>query len=265
MDEKKTDIDPKIKADNFETSNEDDNKNELNQIPVPFWLDDPNILLNPHFFYEFFPNPSMSYTQKLNAITRLIIVSTILGFLFTKKIRIIIIGLLTILAIVILHHTQKKRGLILEGLKNKYEDPVADVLEDYSRENNIRVPVDIFDEPTPENPFSNIMLPDYEYNVNKKPAPPAFNENIEKKIMKQAKQMIVNQNPTQPDIADKLFKNLGDEFEFEQSMRPFVSQPGTTIPNDQELFSQFCYGSMVSSKEGNAFSLVRQKSNYNLH
>lgn len=254
---------------NFESANTYNGDNEFaeKKMPIPFWLNDPNILLHPTFFYEFFPNASMSYTQKLNAITRLVILTTILGFIFTRKLRIVFIGCFTVLAIAILHHTQNKKKLMLEGFaqQKQYGDPVQDVLEDYSKEYSIDVPTDIFDEPTPENPFSNILIPDYEYNVDKKPAPPAFGENTEKKIMKEAKQMIVNLNATQPAIADKLFKSLGDEFEFEQSMRPFHSQPATTIPNNQELFSQFCFGSMISSKEGNPFSLVRQKSNYNLY
>jgi hypothetical protein len=223
---------------------------------IPFWFDNPNILLNPMYVYEFFPSESMTYEQKLNAITRVVLVLTILGFVMTQKLRILIIGFITIVAILILYHSQKKttKG----GFKEGYENPVSAVLQ----EKQIKVPTDVFDEPTANNPFSNILLPDYEYNVNKKPAPPSFDND---KVLKEAKKMVIQLNHTQPDIADKLFKNLGDEYEFEQSMRQFVSQPGTTIPNDQEGFSQFCYGSMISAKEGNLFSLARNKSNYNLY
>jgi hypothetical protein len=100
-------------------------------------------------------------------------------------------------------------------------------------------------------------MPDYDYNVNKKPAPPSYNETVGDDILKTAKQLVINSNPDQPDIADKLFQDLADEFIFEQSMRPFYSNPATTIPNDQEAFSQFCYGSMVSCKEGNSFACAR--------
>ena len=238
-------------------------KDEKKREIIPFWFENPNILLNPKHAYEFFPNETMTYEQKLNAITRTIILLTILGFLFTQKLRIIIIGGITILAILILYHSQKKKGSLSEQkqLLEGYENPVTDVLN----ERQIKVPADVFDEPTANNPFSNILIPDYEYNVNKKPAPPSSNENVNAKILVEAKQMVINQNKTQPDIAEKLFKNLGDEYEFEQSMQRFVSQPGTTIPNDQTGFSQFCYGSMISGKESNLFALARQKSNYNLY
>ena len=37
----------------------------------------------------------------------------------------------------------------------------------------------------------------------------------------------------QPDIESKLFKDLGDNFDFEQSMRPFYATANTKVPNDQ--------------------------------
>jgi hypothetical protein len=64
------------------------------------------------------------------------------------------------------------------------------------------------------------------------------------------------------DIADKIFHDLGEQLVFEQSMRPFYSNPGTTIPNDQTSFAEFCYGSMVSCKEGNKFACARNLGRY---
>jgi hypothetical protein len=74
--------------------------------------------------------------------------------------------------------------------------------------------------------------------------------------------MVIEANPGQPTIADKLFQDLGNEFVFEQSMRPFHSNPATTIPNDQGAFADFCYGSMVSCKEGNLFACARNLSRH---
>ena len=49
---------------------------------------------------------------------------------------------------------------------------------------------------------------------------------------------------------------------FEQSLRQFTSNPGSTIPNDQGAFADFCYGSMVSCKEGNQFACARNLSRH---
>ena len=105
-------------------------------------------------------------------------------------------------------------------------------------------------------------MTDYDYNPNKKPAPPSYNENVNQEILNQAKKLVNNANPTQPNIADKLFRGLGEEMEFQQSLRQFTSNPSTTIPNDQKGFAEFCYGEMISAKEGNMFSLARNLSRH---
>ena len=113
---------------------------------------------------------------------------------------------------------------------------------------------------TSRNPMGNVLLTDYEDNPNKKPAPPT--EDDIDNILEKTKEMIIKTNPGQPDIADKLFSDLGDNFNFEQSMRPFYSNANTEIPNDQNAFAEFCYGSMISCKEGNNFACARNLQRY---
>ena len=137
--------------------------------------------------------------------------------------------------------------------KEGYENIVDSVLE----ENGFERDSNTFDAPSSKNPFSNVLVSDYEYNVDKKPAPPSFNNQINDSILDSAKKMVSELNPDQPDISDKLFKDLGEQYVFEQSMRPFTSNPSTTIMNDQKGFADFCYGSMTSCKEGNMFSCAR--------
>ena len=122
----------------------------------------------------------------------------------------------------------------------------------------------MFDDSTSSNPYANVLLTDYDMNPNKKPAPPAGTEQIYRNILSQAKQTVIELNHEQPDIADKLFKDLGENLEFEQSMRNFSSNPSTTIPNDQTAFAEFCYGGMISCKEGNAFSCARNLERHTL-
>jgi hypothetical protein len=131
--------------------------------------------------------------------------------------------------------------------------------------NNLPTDSNIFAKTSPSNPFSNVLMTDYDFNPHKKPAPPSFNTETNNTILNQTKQMVQDLHPDQPNINDKLFKDLGDELTFEQSMRQFNSNPATTIPNDQQSFAEFCYGSMVSAKEGNLFSLTRNMANYNLY
>jgi hypothetical protein len=227
---------------------------------IPFWATNPNILFESQYLLEFFPVKGMTYNQKLNAVTRTVVMLAFFTFLTSGNIRVIIVSVITLLAIFVLHHyhikengTKNKSALLKESLKEGFSNPAMDYLD----EENIRVTEEVFDSPTAENPFSNVLATDYDYNPNKKPAPPAFNKNVNEQILEDAKQLVVNSNPGQPDIADKLFKDLGEQYVFEQSLRPFHSNPSTTIPNDQQAFADFCYGDMVSCKEGNPFACAK--------
>ena len=227
----------------------------FNNLLVPFWSENPNVLFQGKYITEFFPVDLMTYNQKLNAISRTVIIITILVFLLNRRFRILIIGAITLFFIFLLHYYRKKELDKNNSIKNAvepFENPALEVLKDYNIDT-----VKTFDKPSESNPFSNVLLPDYSYNPHKKPAPPAFNQNVNVSILDQAKNLVVGQNPGQPDIADKLFKDLGEQFVFEQSLRPFSSNPATTIPNDQAGFADFCYGSMVSCKEGNLFACAR--------
>jgi hypothetical protein len=224
---------------------------------VPFWGENPNVLFHNVYMFEFFPVEGMTYEQKLNAITRAMLILTVICFVITKSLRSILFSLVTLGAIYMLNHYHNKERENNEQRKDKegFEDaPIADEL---FKKYNIPVPEGIFTEPDSSNPFGNVLVTDYDYNPDKKPAPPAFNKNVEKDLLTQAKQLVADANPDHPDIADKLFKDAGSELMFEQSLRPFNSNPSTTIPNDQAGFAEFCYGNMISCKEGNEFACAR--------
>ena len=235
--------------------------------PIPFWAEDPNILFQQKYIFEFFPVESMTYEQKLNAVTRSVVLLSIIGITLTRSIRMLLIGLITLGGIFIINYYHQKEKTKTESkklttdIKEGFDSPAIA----YLKENNIPISDDVFDKPTSHNPFDNVLMTDYDYNPNKKPAPPAFNKNVNDNILKSAKQLVQEANPDQPDIADKLFNSMGDNLVFEQSMRQFNSNPNTTIPNDANAFAQFCYGSAISSKEGNPFSLARNMSHYTLY
>ena len=121
---------------------------------------------------------------------------------------------------------------------------------------------DVFEEPNSKNPFNNVLVTDYYKNPEKKPAAPSYNNNTKDNILDSAKQLVREINPDQPDIAEKLFSDLGEKINLEQSLRPFHSNPSTTIPNDQTAFANFCYGNMVSCKENNQFACAKNVSRY---
>lgn len=250
-----------VQPDNFSNFNIENNVEK-----VPFFTENPNVLFQQKYIFEFFPVDSMTYEQKLNAIARTVIILTLISFIFTQNIRTLLIGVITLGAVFVMyfyHEKERKKvdGKKLTDTKEGFEGPALA----YYVENNIPVPADVFTTPDSSNPFSNVLMTDYEYNPNKKPAPPAFNKSINDQILTQAKKLVNEANPDQPDLSNKLFKDLGEQLEFEQSLRQFNSNPATTIPNDQGAFAEFCYGSMVSCKEGNKFACARNLSRHTLY
>lgn len=206
---------------------------------IKFWLDNPNILLNRNYITEIFPNKSFSLAQKLNAITRLIIVMTVLGYLFTRSIKILVSAAITLVILVILYKTKSKK----EDFSNFGKQDLEYYKKEKKTDNYIK---DTFTTPTKKNPAMNVLLDEYKYNVKRPPAAPIYNEQIKKEVNENAK----NENK-------KLYRNLGDNILYENSMHNFYTMPNTKIPNNQKDFALFCYGNMPSCKEGDSLQCTK--------
>lgn len=254
------------------TSTYNSQDSSLNTIPqsntntknmIPFWSENPNILFHQQYIMEFFPVQSMTFSQSLNSISRTIIILSLIAFLLTKNINYIFVMGITLYFIYFYYvsQTAEEKKNRAKDAEEGFENAGLAVINDSSYNQN-RTLEYTFDTPTSSNPFSNVLMPDYQYDPYKKPAPPSYTSDINKQILSQAKQTVKELNPDQPDITDKLFKDLGEQLEFEQSMRNFYSTPNTTIPNDQAGFAEFCYGSMISCKEGNLFACARNLQRY---
>ena len=226
---------------------------EVSNDTVQFWSKDLNVLLK--YPLEFFPSDTMTYIQKLNALSRIILVLTIGSFIVTRNIRLLFVGALTLAAIAYMHYvkaTGEEKKLENFEPYNGGTTPGEALVEDQNMDTST-----VFAEASSSNPFNNVLITDYSNADNKKPAPPAYADDTKKTILEQTKNMIAEKNPEQPLINNKLFRSLEDDLHFEQSMRPFYSTASTTIPNDQKGFADFCYGSMISCKEGNQFACAR--------
>jgi hypothetical protein len=217
----------------YDLSDNDVSNTIVDTESVEIWYLNPNLLLSD--VNELFPLEHMEFNRKINALTRLVILVTVILFLLGGGVKYIVSGILSLLFIYFYSLYCNKEGF--------HNDIVTyDQLES----------TDIFQPPTSSNPFSNLLVSDIKYNPDKKPAMPAYNSDVEEQINNSVKESIQNIYPDIPDINDKLFKNLGEEMEFEQSMRQFISNPSTTLPNDQTAFAQFCYGNMLSCKDGDS-------------
>jgi hypothetical protein len=213
-----------------------------------FWINEPTILFQKDKIANIWPLRGMTTDEKLNAITRLVIILTILGFLLTKTIKILITGIVTLVAIVILYKAE-----ILNTNKNKIS---ANTKEAFTNPDVYKMLKKNFTEPSDKNPAMNVLLTEINDNPNRKSAAPAFNPIVKKEINDKTQEVVAD-NFGDPKIADKLFKDLGDSFTFDQSMRTWYATANTQVPNDQNAFAEYCYGDMVSCKEGNEFACAQ--------
>ena len=237
-------------------------------MTTPLLINDPTILLNKNNIFDLWPTATMTYDEKVNAITRFIILISILGFIFTMKINILFIGITTLAVIFIVLKMKKPKitknnleeGFEVEGnkVKNLYDkktiiDPVT--LESVLREN--------YKEGTKKNPFSNVLLTDIGDDPKRKSAPPSFNVDVDEEITKNVKKSVQFMNPDIKNTNKQLFSSLTDNFYLDQSNRAFFSTANTKIPNDQKAYGEFLYGNMPSAKESNVEgNLQRVADNY---
>ena len=225
-------------------------------MTIPFWIKDPSILINKDYFTEFWPTETMTRNQKLNAISRLIIILTLVGFLLTQTFKILATGIVTLAIIVVLYFVQNKASADGDDDDADYDssgNSVNGTKEGFGGMDFIN---NNFTNPSKVNPLMNVVLTEYKDDPERDAAAPAFNENVIEEINEKTKEFVVDQFSDSDDIEkkklkDRLFSDLGDNFEFDQSMRSFYATPNTQIPNDQSAFAEFCYGDMVSCKEGN--------------
>ena len=219
-------------------------------MTTTFWFNNPTILLKQNEMFELWTTPDMSPDRKLNAITRLIILLTLLGYLVTRKIKFIITGLITLVVIVILHRIQTKnaRGKKDDGKEGFVNADMYKKYEMYNNEQVFQENKQNFTEPAITNPAMNVLLTEIADNPERNAAAPAFNPTVDADINKKTIDM-VKKNFNDPNIDERLFKDLGDSYTFDQSMRTWYATANTQIPNDQGSFAEFCYGDMISCRD----------------
>ena len=219
-------------------------------MSTSFWINEPSILLKKTEILELYPSAGMQFEKKLNAITRLIVLLTILGYLITQKTKFLITGIITLVVIVILFMIQSKKK-IEKDTTHKEGFVNADMYkkdEMYNDPEVFKKNKQNFTEPAVTNPVMNVLLTEIADNPTRKAAAPAFNPEVDADINKKTIDMVKN-NFKDSNIDQRLFKDLGDSYTFDQSMRTWYATPNTQIPNDQGSFAEFCYGDMISCRD----------------
>lgn len=223
-----------------------------------FWIKDPAILFKNGNYKKIIPTTNMTYIEKLNAVTRLLLYITIVIMLFTSNAWIILIPIIGIIAIIMVYYytrKQIKNSLISEKFTNittsdtddnNENDNIefGDSLENMCRQNSC------CKLPTKENPMMNVTMADLMDNVDR---PPACNYT----------------SKIQADIDDifddNSFSDTSDPFNRKHSQRQFYTMPSTTIPNDQSGFAEFLYPQKETCKENQSHCLRYEDIRFSRH
>ena len=182
-----------------------------------FWYNNPKVLCQKNRFIEFFPNPGLSLSEKLNALVRL-------GF-YISIVLLVFYGnyLYLYIPIIILAFTYFVFFNYSQNIENYDNNSDNSIIEEKK-----------CTKPTINNPFMNINL--ITDKRNRKPACKYYdNEKIAGEVEK--------------DFDYNLYRDVSDLYNKRNSQRQYYTMPSTTIPNEQTAFAKWLYQSPPTCKE----------------
>ena len=233
-------------------------------MTTPFWFNDPIILFNKESILEIWPTQQMTFESKLNAISRLVIFMSLLGFIFTRNLNLIIIGIVT-LAIIFTLYKLRKQSIVKfkeEFSVNPSIQPSASRMttNPVTLESILRTE---FHPTTKKNPFGNVLLTDIGDDPNRRAAAPSFNPDVYDDITSSVKKQTQMLNPDIINTNKQLYGDLYDSYTLDNSMMRFYSTANSRVANDANAYANWLYGNMPSGKSsGPDGALARTQDNY---
>lgn len=255
------------------------NNDNINEIDI--WINNPTVLLDKNTLFEIWPTQQMCYERKINAMSRLIIFLTILGFILTRSMKIVVVGFITLFVIYLFYYQNwykynknNKEGFGSGDGSSADYIPMVNVNtaksndsdNDTNTNSNINsnpnnssedgTPLkefvkDNYQRSTKTNPLGNVLLTDIMDNPDRLSASPSFNPSVSTDIRNNVKKMVQMLNPGIKCSDKQLFNNLYDNFDLDQSNRAFNSTANTRVVNDQGAFGKWLYSDTIYSGKEN--------------
>lgn len=250
------------------------NTNNLS-ISDKFWIKDPAILFRHGNYYKIIPTSNMTYVQKLNSVTLLLIYLAIILLIFSNNKEIIFIPIAGIIIIILLYFYQRKKLKTKmkhakfenfsnsgdwnlgkkqnRSLNDNFDNSIDDGNDNDENNNDDDDDCDgrmCCQAPTSENPFMNVTMADLMDNT-KRPRACSLSESVETEI--------------DDAFGEKYLPNINDPFNRKHSQRQFYTMPSTTIPNDQTAFAKFLYPLSETCKENPLHCLKYEDIRFSRH
>jgi len=219
-------------------------ENTIETTSDEFWYNDPKVLWKFNRFIEFFPNPNISFSEKLNALVRLSIYICIILMVFYGNYLYLYIPIV-VLAFTFLifkyNIPEKKEDLMdYKTLLNSIDTEQS--IRDFDS-NSAELITSLDDlvlqkkdcvKSTINNPFMNANL--ITDKRDRKPACLYYdNPEIASKVEK--------------NFDNNLYRDVSDLYNKRNSQRQYYTMPATTIPNEQTSFAKWLYLSPPTCKE----------------
>lgn len=207
-----------------------------------FWVSDPSVLLDSQYISNIWPKRHDDVDTKLNAVTRCVILMTVIGLILTRnsKLRLCITTIVTLIAVVFYQNYIHKIKSVIENNKENFTSRMNTSVQNSDAYRMIHGSNGL-QNPTTQNPLMNVNVTDVKYNPRRQPAQPSYNKEIRQTIRDNIKS---NLDP-------RLFRDLGDEMNFNQFERQLYTMPNSEVPNNQQEFAKFCYGNTAIEKDTN--------------
>jgi hypothetical protein len=265
--------------------------NNIREIDIDVWVNNPTVLLDKNTIFEIWPTQQMCYERKINAMSRLIIILTILGFILTRSMKIVVVGFITLIVIYLFYYQNwykyNKRSKEAFGSSSDSSSEYTPIVtintpetelhtnstsvstnESSSNSEDGRALKEFVNENyqrgTKTNPFGNVLLTDIMDHPDRLSASPSFNPTVSLDIRNNVKKMVQMLNPGIKCSDKQLFNNLYDNFDLDQSNRVFNATANTRVVNDQGAFAQYLYSNLKYSGKENTpeGAIARVQDNY---
>ena len=214
---------------------------------MTFWLNDFSVLFQNA---NIIPTRSMSFDDKLNASTRLIVLLSLLCFVLTGGNPMYLSAgftFLVILCVIYLVMTkwsssnqhQTKDGFtvnpdIVSTPSSSSSSSSSSAAATAATAATATSSLDSilrseFQPTTKQNPFANVLLTDIQDTPNRKAAAPSFNPEVYDDINKAVKQQTQMLNPSIINTNKMLYGDLMDNYDLDAAMMRFYSMPNTRV------------------------------------
>lgn len=235
----------------FKTSQMPSEENTSNSTSGdPLWIIDPSILYSPNKLMDFIPLDSQTLSEKINALIRMSIYTSLLLYLYY--------GNASYLYIIIFAMIVSYVYIVLETKKNTIKtterfEPVIDTVsktpeyfselnQEYASASITPTSASSCTHPTIDNPFMNFTMAD------------RTNISSDGKIINRAPACDTNDASIKSEIRtsfnEGLYLDVNDLFERHNSQREFYTMPSTTLYSDPEgKFKNWLYNTPSTCKE----------------